>query len=323
MTKVKCMICGEEFDWLPRHITVHNINTKEYKKKFPDAEIMSEKVRLSRTDSNNPMYGAVPWNKGLTKDTDSRVKKYSVSKKGKRKDLVEKQLGKTFEEIWGEEKGREIANKISKAKKEKYAFGETVSQSKGKTKKNDEGCRKRSKALTGKPKSEEHKKNLSKSRRILFKDPIFVQKMIKVWNIKPNKPEKLIYSLLNHILPKEYVINVKGNKLIIGRKIPDFVNINGKKKLIEFNGCWNHSCPICFPDGGRNGRIEGLKETEKRVALFKSLGWDTLVIWEHEMKDINIVVNKILAFHDLPSLHCSRQMTLTECEVGGGKSSSI
>jgi len=158
MTKVKCLICGKEFDWLPPHLRIHNITTKEYYNRFPDAKIMAD--NLSRTGENNPAYGKPAWNKGLTKETDKRVEKYSGSRPGSRPDLKEKQTGKTFEEIWGIEKATEIKKNISETAKGKYASGETISERKGKTKENDTGCKRTSEKLKGKPKSEEHKKKL-------------------------------------------------------------------------------------------------------------------------------------------------------------------
>lgn len=56
-----------------------------------------------------------------------------------------------------------------------------------------------------------------------------------------------------------------------------------------------------------------VKESKERAKLFKSLGYDTLFIWSHEMKDLKSVINKILAFHDLPSLK-----TTIQTELGDG-----
>lgn len=68
--------------------------------------------------------------------------------------------------------------------------------------------------------------------------------------------------------------------MILDGKIPDIVNTNGKKKLIELFGEHWHS----------------LSDEEKRINCFKNLGWETLIIWEKELKDRNIVERKILEF---------------------------
>jgi hypothetical protein len=50
--------------------------------------------------------------------------------------------------------------------------------------------------------------------------------------MKPNKKEKDLDSVLQELFPGEYSLNVRGDVLIIGGKVPDFVNTNGQKKLI-------------------------------------------------------------------------------------------
>ena len=56
-----------------------------------------------------------PWNKGLTKETDERIKKQSEKIKGKNNGAVKYLKGKTYEEIYGsKEKAKEIIEKKKK-----------------------------------------------------------------------------------------------------------------------------------------------------------------------------------------------------------------
>lgn len=161
--------------------------------------------------------------------------------------------------------------------------------------------------------SEKHRNNLSKKHKQLWKNPEHVIMMLKAQNQKPTKPEKELANLLNIILPNEYIYNGKFNEeniTLIGGKLPDFVNINGHKKLIEFNGCYFHNCPICYPNGGRDNTINGFKESQERINYFKQYGWETLIIWEHELKNKNAVIDKILEFHDIPSKLGTKQLTI-------------
>ena len=75
---------------------------------------------------------------------------------------------------------------------------------------------------------------------------------LAVISVKPNKIEKQLNSVLQLILPNEYIQN--------------------------------------------------------RIDYFKQFGWDTLVIWEHELKDERAVINRLLEFHGLSSQLCSKQL---------------
>lgn len=70
MNKIKCEACGKEFT--PNNILRHHgskacLRTQEGPK------------LLDRSGKNNPMYGKTAWNKGLTKDNDSRVAQYATT----------------------------------------------------------------------------------------------------------------------------------------------------------------------------------------------------------------------------------------------------
>ena len=58
-------------------------------------------------------------------------------------------------------------------------------------------------------------------------------------------------------------------------------DINGQKKCIELYGNYWH----------KNDN------PQDRIDLFKQFGYDTLIIWEHELKDIEKVKNRIMKFH--------------------------
>lgn len=126
-------------------------------------------------------------------------------------------------------------------------------------------------------------KGLSKGRKNPMKNPKNVRKWIKSNNIKPNKKEIELFEILTTFLPNEYGINVKGNILILDGKIPDFVHINGKKKIIEHFGDYWH----------RND------DPNLRKNLFKSYGYETLIIWESELKNKTKLKNRIEVFNDL------------------------
>ena len=121
-----------------------------------------------------------------------------------------------------------------------------------------------------------------------WQDKNFREKMLNIFiksrQIKPNKPEKLLKKLFNKILPKEYKF-VGDGKVFLGNFCPDFININGQKKIIEHYGDYWHNKP--------DAKIRN----KRRIKTYKKYGYKTLIIWEHELKDLNKVKEKVLEFN--------------------------
>ena len=107
--------------------------------------------------------------------------------------------------------------------------------------------------------------------------------------IKPNKTELAIQALLDSIAPNEYKY-VGDFTVVIDGKSPDFININGQKKIIEYFGDHWHS----IEKKKRNKQ----EEENHRINAFAEFGYKTLVIWGHELKDIDAVIVKIKEFHE-------------------------
>ena len=62
LPKIKCKICGREFEQITNtHLKTHGITMHEYRKRFPDALLASEgcrkKVSEAKSGENHPMYG--------------------------------------------------------------------------------------------------------------------------------------------------------------------------------------------------------------------------------------------------------------------------
>lgn len=118
-------------------------------------------------------------------------------------------------------------------------------------------------------------------------DPEYVSKLMKSCQLKPNKPETLLYSIIQE-LTDDYALNVDGSVMILGGKIPDFVNINGQKKVVELFGDYWHGSQVT----GRNRS----QEEKLRKGLFKKFGYSTLIIWELELQSIETLKRKLITF---------------------------
>ncbi len=105
------------------------------------------------------------------------------------------------------------------------------------------------------------------------------------FNRKINKKEQFLYDILLSMRDNEFIY-VGDNPVLYYtfKKYPDFVDFNNKK-IIELFGDYWHS----EKKTGHN------KETEEKLKkdYFKTLGYKTLIIWEHELKDSNEIKSKV------------------------------
>jgi very-short-patch-repair endonuclease len=103
------------------------------------------------------------------------------------------------------------------------------------------------------------------------------------WHIKNNielKVKDIIHeSKLSFIYTGE-------RKIKIERYYPDFINLN-KKKIIEVNGDYWHNFP------------KVIKRDKRKLQTYLLFGYQTLVIWEHEIKkDPQKVTEKLIEFYN-------------------------
>jgi len=94
-----------------------------------------------------------------------------------------------------------------------------------------------------------------------------------------NKLEKKLERMLNQFFPESWKF-VGDGQVWIGHRCPDFINVNGRKQLIElFGNHWHQT-----------------EDEDRRVKHFAKYGFDTLVIWENELSDRESLIEKIKDF---------------------------
>lgn len=126
-------------------------------------------------------------------------------------------------------------------------------------------------------------KQFSDTVKRLWKKGYYAPILIAAWNVKPNKQEMLLGQIIDEVCPDmfeyngDYRLGVSLNKCI-----PDFVNTNGKKQVIEFFGSYWHK---------QSGRGE-----QEKIAKYREVGWNCLVVWDSELKDTGALKAKIRAF---------------------------
>lgn len=207
------------------------------------------------------------WNSGLTKENNESVLRMAEKLKGRVRSLdhsrhiSEAKMGKP---TWM--KGKHHTPEAKE--KNRLAHLGNKGWSKGLTKEEHPGIA--SMAMK--------QSNLQKRK---CKDPRYALQIVshitvRARDVKPNKPEMQLMAILDKYFPKQWRYAGNG-EMTLGRKIPDFVNIDGKKQLIEVFGEYWHR--------GENPEV--------RIQEFRQFGFETLVLWESELKDEKSVVAKI------------------------------
>lgn len=165
--------------------------------------------------------------------------------------------------------------------------------------------------LRGIPKSEEWKRKASLAKmgeRNPMKNPVHAKKMADSKRGKPNpkhkefwrlhkeeqlkkmmigehkKPNKLELRLIDLINRDGLQFRYVGNwEFLVGGKCPDFVSTDDRKQLIELFGDYWHT-------------VKARETAEERAAHFRQFGYETLILWGHDLLDENATLQKIRAF---------------------------
>lgn len=125
----------------------------------------------------------------------------------------------------------------------------------------------------------------------LNNDPEFQQKRLQAAIKRPNRQEQKLETLLDKWFPGEWEF-VGDGEVILGALNPDFINCNGKKQILEFFGCWWHGCHEHHPEKKVNWQNTEIG----RRAIYSRYGFQTLIIWEHELADERAVIDKVSQF---------------------------
>ena len=137
-------------------------------------------------------------------------------------------------------------------------------------------------------KNDAYRKKLSKERKNRWKNVKYKNSWLKKINnsIKktPNKKEKIINQLLGLLFNTKYKF-VGNGKVIINGFNPDFIN-KKDHKIIEHYGDYWHNLP------------SAIQRDKRRLKAYKEHGYKTLIVWEYELKNLDYVAGKILAFQE-------------------------
>lgn len=201
--------------------------------------------------------------------------------------------GKLIVNFKGEHHTKKSKIKQSETRKRRLKEGKIKVWTEGLTKETDERLKRKSEMMLGNKnnaKRPEVRKKISIKATKRWQDPEYVKKLFKSLNIKPNNPEIQLNELI-HKVTKDFKYNGDFSEgIMIGGKIPDFVNCNGKKQVIEMFGIAFHDPDKAFVKVDKKRTYQGTMEH------YKKFGWDCLIVWDYELKELDKVINKIKEF---------------------------
>lgn len=208
-----------------------------------------------------PFYkGCTPWNKDGGDYRPESLAKMSVSQKAK------------FERMPTPNKGIPHTEATKRKISQVLTGRKVVFLDK---EKRQEWLRRMSKLKKGKPAPPHVQKILAECNRKRMADPKYIEKMRLAQKAKPTSLEMQFIALCQkYNLPFRYVGD---GEIWIARMNPDFINVNGKKQVIEVLGNYWHT----------------KKGTHERIENYKKYGFECIAIWEDELKDEILIIDRL------------------------------
>ena len=140
---------------------------------------------------------------------------------------------------------------------------------------------------------------------------------------KGTKPEMAVRRAL-HRLGYRYRLHRKD---LPGR--PDLTFVS-RKKVLFINGCFWHLHPGCsrarIPVSNQEFWTRKLQRNRSRdadnIASLRKLGWDTMTVWQCELRDLDSALNRIVLFLGQPTASAHSRWSFTPANTVGHQSSA-
>lgn len=127
---------------------------------------------------------------------------------------------------------------------------------------------------------------ISATKKKQCQNPEYLHEMMARFGNHQTKPEVKLEKILNESFPNQWIYCGDGSITING-KSPDFINVDGKKQIIEVFGRYWHK----------------KEDEQERIDIFSKFGFSTLVFWEDELDNKIIIIDKIKNFPSVETLH--------------------
>ena len=232
---------GEKNPWYGKHLS------KEHRQKISAAQKEEKSYWYGRHHSEETRRKMSESHKGKHLSDQIR-RKIGNANRGRRK-------GKTYEEIYGIEKAQRIKKKI----------GDAVRGEKNPN--------------YGRQFSDETKQKLREAAKLQWQNKEFIRRWIIATRTKPNMSEENMMRILSHLMPGEFAYNGDFSQGVsIGGRIPDFVDVNGHKWIIELFGELFHS-PLCTA----KRKIPPRRYYNETIRHYKKYGYKCIIFWTRDI----------------------------------------
>ena len=297
---IKCMLCNEEFGMItPAHLkSAHDITPDDYRRMFSGAGFWSAGDRKTISDSLVRHFETSPVSEE-TKQIQSEKAMGNKSFTGRThtersKKETSATLIATYAAMSQEakvERGKRISESLvghvlSDETKRLIAEAHTGLTPTEETRQLMSRSATGNKSRAGYVNSEEMRHGASESMKEVWKDSEYVKRwaegMKQATHRKPNFSELQLQCVLDKHFPGEWKY-VGDDQVRFGTRNPDFINVNGKKLVIEMFGVYWHD-PDLFPNRPSEDEL---------IAHYKSYGLDCVVIWEYDVYDEEEVVERV------------------------------
>jgi hypothetical protein len=129
----------------------------------------------------------------------------------------------------------------------------------------------------------QEKSRRSKEQKTRWSDPFFAERVVRATfdaaNKTPNGAERKLMQIIESVLPGEYTF-VGDGTVLVGRRCPDYISSDHKKLIELFGDYWHRG-----------------KNPQDRIDYFTRYGYKTLVVWESELDNMDLLRNRIVQFH--------------------------
>ena len=131
----------------------------------------------------------------------------------------------------------------------------------------------------GRKHTEEAKEKNRQKHKGLWQNEEYAREMGRKFTVKPSTSEKYLLTFLDRRFPHEWKY-VGDFKFWIEGRNPDFINVNGKKAVIEYNGHWKHT----------------KEKDQAKAEHYAKYGFKTLNLYPPDLKSETKLEETILEF---------------------------